>query len=67
MWAKIETGLLDYLRFNQDNLRADLYNGLQDALHLGETNRAGHKIVLPASFTRSLRFMAKHYHDAMQS
>ena len=29
------------------------------------TDRARRKIVLPASFTGSPRFMAKHYHNAM--
>ena len=65
MWAKVETGRLNFLRFHQKDLRADLYRGLQDALHVGDADRAGHRIILPATFTGGPRFMAKHYQDAM--
>ena len=51
MWANIEMGRLDYLRFNQQNLRDDVYSALQDAIH------AGRRIILPASFTGGPRFM----------
>jgi hypothetical protein len=36
--VKIESGKLRYIRENQKKLRAELYQGLQDALHDGETN-----------------------------
>ena len=36
-YVKIETMRLRYLRNNQDIIRAELYQGLQDALASGET------------------------------
>ena len=65
MWAKVETGRLNFLRYHQKDLRADLYRGLQDAVHSGDADRAGHRVILPATFTGGPRFMAKHYQDAM--
>jgi hypothetical protein len=35
MYAKIEGDRLNYLRFNQKELRADLYQGLSDAITAG--------------------------------
>ena len=37
-YVKIETMRLRYLRNNQDIIRAELYQGLQDALASGEMN-----------------------------
>ena len=37
IYVKIETMQLRYLRNNQDTIRAELYQGLQDALTSGET------------------------------
>ena len=65
MYAKIEAGRLNYLRFHQEGLRRELYKGLKDAVHAGDAQRAGKRIILPASFTGGPRFMAMHYHDAM--
>ena len=50
MWANIETGYLEYLCFNQDNLRAEIYSGLQDVVHAGDADCAGlHMSCLPLS------------------
>lgn len=46
-------------------MRAELYNGLQDAIISGDADRAGQKVILPASFTGGPRFMVNHYQDAM--
>ena len=35
-YVKIESSRLDYIRNNQDSLRADLYLGLVDSLNAGE-------------------------------
>ena len=35
-YVKIESSRLDYIRNNQQELRADLYQGLVDSLHAGE-------------------------------
>lgn len=66
-YIKIESMRLDYIRFNQSNIRADLYQGIVDSIHAGE-NRAdavGKRIVLPASFTMGERDMKRRYLDAM--
>ena len=35
-YIKIESSRLDYIRNHQDDIRADLYQGLVDSLHAGE-------------------------------
>ncbi|XLR08310.1 hypothetical protein HN51_065801, partial [Arachis hypogaea] len=37
-YVKMETGKLRWVRQRQRELRAELYQGLQDALHTGENN-----------------------------
>jgi len=51
---------------NQGKLRAELYNGLQDAV-LGGADLAdvGQRIILPSTFIGSPRHMAQQYQDAM--
>ncbi|AQL01280.1 hypothetical protein ZEAMMB73_Zm00001d044992 [Zea mays] len=66
-YIKIESSRLDFIRKNQDRLRADLYKGLVDSLHEGE-NRAdkiGKRTVLPTSFIGGPRDMRRRYVDAM--
>ena len=45
-FAKIESGRLRYLHLNQASLRADLYNGLTDAVQSGDADRAGRRYIL---------------------
>ena len=60
MWCKTEKEALDYIRRNQPQLRAELYTGLQDALH-GDpvpAARGGHPVdagttLKPSNFFRS--------------
>lgn len=40
-YVKIETQRLRFIRSHQENIRAELYQGLQDCLDAGENN-AGH-------------------------
>jgi hypothetical protein len=66
-YIKIESSHLDFIRKNQDRLRADLYKGLVDSLHEGE-NRAdkiGKRTVLSTSFIGGPRDMRHRYMDAM--
>jgi hypothetical protein len=66
-YIKIESSRLDFIRKNQDRLRADLYKGLVDSLHEGE-NRAdkiGKRTVLSTSFIGGPRDMRRRYMDAM--
>ena len=63
--AKIEQQRLDFIRFNQSNLRSDIYSGVADAVLANDGDRAGRRIVLPASFTGGSRYMHRLFQDAM--
>jgi hypothetical protein len=58
-YATIEENRLNYLQRNQKKLRANLYQGLKDALEAGNTDTTtlGTRIVLLSSFTGGPRFM----------
>ncbi|RCV12177.1 hypothetical protein SETIT_2G248800v2 [Setaria italica] len=51
-YIKIESSHLDYIRTHQDDLRADLYQGLVDSLHAGkgQGDAVGKRTVLCTSF-----------------
>src|SRR5215208_923504 len=62
----MEQTRLNYLRFNQKQICAELYNGLQDAMYSGDsTTNVGQQIILPSSFTGGPRQMHKLYQDGM--
>ena len=67
MFIKLESSQLDYFRYRQDKIRADLYQGLVDSVAIGETHgsKVGHRIVLLASFIGGPRDMRHRYIDAM--
>ncbi|CAG8795682.1 11047_t:CDS:2 [Racocetra persica] len=56
-YVKIEAEQLNYLHFNQDKIRRDLYSGLEDALNEGNTDASNtrRRIILPSSFIREPR------------
>jgi hypothetical protein len=57
---------ISYIRWNQKKIRAELYQGLQDALFRGEgPARVGLRIVLPSSIVGSPRHMQQLYQDSM--
>lgn len=63
-WAKIEESRLKWCRYNQGQLRADLYQRV--ASQAADGDRApGRLIVLPATFTGGPRYMMRLYQDAM--
>ncbi|XP_073121738.1 uncharacterized protein [Henckelia pumila] len=66
-YVKIETQRLRWIRTNQQNIRSELYQGLQDCLDGGENiaGNVGRRIVLPSSFAGSPRDMYQRYQDAM--
>jgi len=66
-YAAIEQNRLKYLRLNQKKLRADLYQGFQDAIVAGDNNAVaiGQRIILPSSFIVGPRHMVQNYQDAM--
>ena len=66
IWAICDQNKLDWFRRNQNNIRADLYNGLQDALISGDNDaRSLGRMILPSSYTGGPRFMAKLYQNSM--
>ncbi|KAL6909895.1 hypothetical protein ACP4OV_001554 [Aristida adscensionis] len=66
-YIKIESSRLDYIRHNQRDLRAELYQGLVDALHAGEgrSDKVGKRTVLSTSFIGGPRDMRRRYMDAI--
>ncbi|XP_056698148.1 uncharacterized protein [Spinacia oleracea] len=63
----IQEGRLEWVRGNQKKLRKDVLRGLADVVSRGDTTPAsvGQRVILPASFTGSPRFMIQNYHDAL--
>ncbi len=63
----IEQNRLKYLRLNKKKLRADLYQGLQDAIAAGDTGAVAirQRIILPSSFIVGPRHMVQNDQDAM--
>lgn len=69
-WAATEQNRLGYIRMNQSDLRADLYQGLADALQGdGERNmnleNLGRRVILPSSHIGSARNMFELFQDSM--
>ena len=65
MYAKIESSRLQYLRFNQSQLCADLYQGLADAVVSSDGqpdgSLPGKKVILPSPFTGGPRYQHQLY------
>ncbi|ONM00094.1 hypothetical protein ZEAMMB73_Zm00001d030055 [Zea mays] len=66
-YIKIESSRLDFIRKNQDRLRADLYQGLVDTMLDGDirAEKVGKRTVLSSSFIGGPRDMRRRYMDAM--
>ena len=66
-YVKIESTRLNYLRYNQDKIRKELYQGLQDSFHSGivNTSDVGRRIILPSTFIGGPCDMYQRYQDAM--
>ena len=62
----IEAERLNLIRFNQPQLRADLYKNMNNALNRGEkeASATGKRIILPSSFTGGPRYMSENRKDA---
>ncbi|KAG5535834.1 hypothetical protein RHGRI_023563 [Rhododendron griersonianum] len=67
MYVKIETSRLDYFRKRQEEIRADLYQGIVDSIAHGESDpsKIGKRIVLPGIFIGGPRDMRRRYLNAM--
>ena len=59
-WATCDQHQLDWLRTHQANIRADLYNGVADALARADVDLAsiGRRVVLLSSYLGGARFIA---------
>ncbi|XP_066357876.1 uncharacterized protein [Miscanthus floridulus] len=66
-YIKIESSRLDFMLNNQDTLRVDLYQGLEDSMHSGKgsTENVGRRTVMSSSFIGGPRDMRRRYMDAM--
>lgn len=67
-WAKVEEGRLQFVRHNQQQIRADLYQGLRDQVNSDlnpDAANVGRRIILPGSFIGSPRFFKRLYQDSM--
>lgn len=67
-YTMVESSRLSYIRHNQDQLRADMYKGIQERILQGDTDArsTGARIILPGSFTGSPRYMFNNFVDALQ-
>ena len=70
IYTKIEDGRLKFIQRNQSKLRAELYQGLADAVQMSDGtidgSHIGKKVILPSSFTGSAQYQHQLYQDAMQ-
>ncbi|XP_042027196.1 uncharacterized protein LOC121774371 [Salvia splendens] len=66
-YTMIETGRLRFVRTQKKKLRAEMYNGLAEAVLRGETDGSMHgkRIILPSSVVGGARYMIQNYQDAM--
>ncbi|KAI5409892.1 hypothetical protein KIW84_055374 [Lathyrus oleraceus] len=66
-YVKIESGRLRWIKEHQSDIRSELYQGLHDALHVGETNaeNIGKRTIFPSSFIGGRRDMTQRYEDGM--
>ncbi|XP_071699477.1 uncharacterized protein [Rutidosis leptorrhynchoides] len=66
-YCSIELQRIDYIRNNQNNIRNEYLCGLHDAINRGDQmgSDVGSRVILPASFTGSPRYMYSHYLDAL--
>ena len=68
MWAVSEQSRLNYLRLNQNMLRVEVYQGLEDAVAAdADVDMAdlGKRLILPSSFSGSTCNMQQHCQDAL--
>ncbi|GJS36348.1 DNA helicase [Tanacetum coccineum] len=67
VFCVVEQNRLDFIRKKQNDIRADCFSGLYDAISRGERNgyKVGGRIIIPMSFTGGPRYMYAHYLDAL--
>jgi len=69
MYVKVEQSRLDFILFNQQKIRAELYQGLLDAIDRNDEANAGvpveKSVILPSTFLGGHRHQHQCYQDAM--
>ncbi|XP_012850810.1 PREDICTED: uncharacterized protein LOC105970521 [Erythranthe guttata] len=67
-FSMVESQRLNFIRFNQDQLRVDMYKGIEEKIFKGDTEgkSVGQHIIIPGSFTASPRYMFNNFVDALQ-
>jgi hypothetical protein len=61
-YVRIEAARLQYFSLNQNEIRADLYNGIEDG---ADPRQVGRNIILPSSFQDGPRFMRQALQDSL--
>ena len=67
-WATTEQRKLIWMKNNQDQIRADTYQGLSDVVAVdpdANVQNTGQPLILPSSFSGSSRYMIQHCQDAL--
>ena len=66
-YMAIEEERFRWIRNNKKKLRSDLYSGLMDVVHRGDSDcsKVGKSIILPSSHTGGPRYRVQNYQDAM--
>ncbi|XP_074355163.1 uncharacterized protein LOC141693869 [Apium graveolens] len=66
-YMAVEQERFRWVRTHQSELRTELYSGLMDAVHHGDSTSStvGKSVILPSSHTGGLRYRAQNYQDAM--
>jgi ATP-dependent DNA helicase PIF1 len=64
-YSKIEGARLNFIKHNQESLRADLYQNIKEASLTALGYTIGKRIVLSSSFKGCDRYFAKLYQDGM--
>ncbi|KAL9411119.1 hypothetical protein AB3S75_044830 [Citrus x aurantiifolia] len=66
-YMAIEEERFRWIRNNPQKLRSDLFSGLMDAVHGGDSDcsKVGKSIILPSSHTGGPRYRIQNYQDAM--
>ncbi|XP_062075050.1 uncharacterized protein LOC133779064 [Humulus lupulus] len=66
-YMEIEEEIFRWIRNNQKKLRSDLFSGLMDTIHRGDSDcsKVGKSIILPSSHTGGPRYRVQNYQDAM--
>ncbi|KAL7132310.1 hypothetical protein ABFS83_12G064800 [Erythranthe nasuta] len=67
-FSMVESQRLNFIRFNQDQLRVDMYKGIVEKIFKGDTEgkSVGQRIIIPGSFTAGPRYMLNNFVDALQ-